>query len=709
MDPNLEIGLHKAESGEYVAELRFRMDDVDEVYRGQPKINLQELDNAPILDEELVPAVPLQPPNSAEALGPTYGKLLFNQLFDDQQLQAAFNNALALASGEDQPLHVRLFVGPTAPKLHRIHWELLHDPKRKEPLWKGDRVHFCRYLSSSEWRPVRRRPRESLRALIVVANPKDLDKFGMTPLIADEEIARAREDLGEIPADAVHGPDTLRQMRDKLRNEYDILYLVCHGSQEPDEDPRLWLEAANGEPDRKTGGVLVSLLADFWYRPRLVVLAACYGAKPADDTESANRGPVLTAVGPKLAEAGLPAVLAMQGQITIRTARDFMSRFFQELSQHGQVDRAATAARAVVKDRRDHWMPVLFSRISEGRIWSGSGADKKFSGWIGLHKAISDPKFRCVPILGWGLLEDLIGDTRELARRWALETDFAMAPHHREDLPQVTQYLAVTEGSSYSRNDLNDRLGRELTRRAARAPSAGKSVDDLLEEARTRRRKAGRLDPFDVLARLPFPLYVTTTPDDQMPRALRAVGKQPDVALCHWHDRGEELEWPTYERLKADPYYAPKANDPPLVYQLFGRLGLPHSLVLTEDDYFDFLIEANRDPNRRIPPGIRTALGSSLLLFLGFRMDEWDFRVLFRHLLALGGKWQLGRDYRHVAVQIDPEDGRILDPYRAKRYLSDYFQDAKVFIYWGSLEDFLRGLQSRCQNLMIPIGAETAP
>jgi CHAT domain/SIR2-like domain len=702
MSAYFEIGLHLADNGEYIAELRFRMGAVDLVYRGQPKFDMAKLDVAPMLDEDILPP---DPPGAADDQPVSYGKLLYNQLFAEANLRTAFNNSWVTASAADQPLRVRLFIGPTAQKLHRLHWELLHDPKEKDPLWKGNLVHFCRYLSSSDWRPVHRRAREALRALIVVANPADLKQYNMTSISPAEEVARAGEDLGEIPADAVFGPDTLVQMRNKLRGEYDIIYLVCHGGLGPTDDLRLWLEDANGQTERTAGGVLVTLLADLWHRPQLVVLAACYGAGAGEDTQSVNDGSILTAVGPKLAEAGLPAVLAMQGQVSMRTARSFMSEFFRELSRHGHVDRAATAARGAVKNRRDHWMPVLFSRISDGRIWSGSGVDEEFGGWKGLRDAITTHE--CVPILGWGLLESLVGGSREIARRWANDTDFAMAPHHREDLPQVAQYLAVMEGPLYPRRNLTERLRDELARRAAPGPHGQKSVDELLEMARARRREAGRFDPFDVLARLPFRLYVTTTPDDQMERALRAVGRPADVAVCRWHDR-DEVEWPVSQPLDKDLFYTPKSNNPPLVYQLFGRLGMPKSLVLTEDDYFDFLIEVNREPDRRLPPGIRTTLGKSALLFLGFRMEEWDFRVLFRHILGQGGKWRLSKDYRHVAVQIDPDDGRILDPHRARRYLSDYFQKADIFMYWGSVEDFLRGLQRRCQAMMIPAAAGAA-
>jgi len=48
--------------------------------------------------------------------------------------------------------------------------------------------------------------------------------------------------------------------------------------------------------------------------------------------------------------------------------------------------------------------------------------------------------------------------------------------------------------------------------------------------------------------------------------------------------------------------------------------------------------------------------------------------------------------YAHIAAQIDPEEGRILEPERARRYLEGYFRGSDISIYWGSVEDFVREL-----------------
>lgn len=77
-------------------------------------------------------------------------------------------------------------------------------------------------------------------------------------------------------------------------------------------------------------------------------------------------------------------------------------------------------------------------------------------------------------------------------------------------------------------------------------------------------------------------------------------------------------------------------------------------------------------------------------MFLGFRLDEWDFRVLYRSIMSQEGDRR--GEHTHVAVQIDPEEGRSIEPERARRYLESYFQGANITIYWGSTENFIKEL-----------------
>jgi hypothetical protein len=205
-------------------------------------------------------------------------------------------------------------------------------------------------------------------------------------------------------------------------------------------------------------------------------------------------------------------------------------------------------------------------------------------------------------------------------------------------------------------------------------------------------------EPHRILAQLGLKTYLTTNPDTLLETALTSAGREPSSAMCPWNEY--------VERGLDNPQTAPDSQHP-LVYHLFGRFGEPESIVLTEDDYFDYLIGAtsNRD---LIPAVVRRALSDTALLFLGFRLHDWGFRVLFRSVMRQEG-WARRLRYSHVAVQIDPEEGRFLEPGRARQYLKQSFQTDQIHIYWGSVEDFLRDLAGRWNAEIAPESTQTAP
>jgi hypothetical protein len=263
-----------------------------------------------------------------------------------------------------------------------------------------------------------------------------------------------------------------------------------------------------------------------------------------------------------------------------------------------------------------------------------------------------------------------------------------MAPYNRDELPQVAQFLAVDQDPAFPRENLEKHVIEALVERYGRelAPDVDRmSLDQLVAAVGAQRRAADEGEPHRVLARFPFPIFLTANPDNLLADALAAAGKAPQVVICPWNKdlaRSSSI-------FDDDPDYRPTVERP-LVYHLFGHLSQPDSVVLTEDDYFNYLIGVTRN-NKLIPEVVRRVLADTPLLFLGFHIDDWNFRVLFRSLMEREGNLRLSK-YAHAAVQIDPEEGRILEPERARRYLEAYFGGAAISIYWGTTEDFVRGL-----------------
>ncbi len=168
-----------------------------------------------------------------------------------------------------------------------------------------------------------------------------------------------------------------------------------------------------------------------------------------------------------------------------------------------------------------------------------------------------------------------------------------------------------------------------------------------------------------MLAELPLPI-LTTNYDDFMVQALRGAGKQPVEEFCRWTAR---------DSFGPSVFDAPGGFEPtverPLVYHLHGMLERPESLVLTEDDYVDFLVNL-ADPDV-VPPRIREALSDTMLLFIGYRLADWNFRVLYRGLFE---KVDPSGRRQNLTVQLRPAD--VPSPRAAKTYLDRYFDAMKV-------------------------------
>ena len=299
-----------------------------------------------------------------------YGEELTALLCADGRVATALARAIAAAQGAATPLRLRLDLDEGDPALHGLRWETLRDPSAPaRPLLGSERVRLSRFLGSSDMEPVRLRERAALRALIVVANPAGLASFQLAPLDVYGEVERAQAALGELPASVLAQsagrPATLGALVEALREGPAILYLVAHGTLLGDT-PYLWLENDAGKVARISGQVLVEQLQGLERRPALVVLGSCQsgGNGSADGA--------LAALGPRLVAAGIPAVLAMQGDVAQASVARFMPIFFRELLRDGLVDRAAAAGRAALADGADWWQPVLWLRVADGRLWANA-------------------------------------------------------------------------------------------------------------------------------------------------------------------------------------------------------------------------------------------------------------------------------------------------------------------------------------------------
>ena len=309
--------------------------------------------------------------NTFDDLGrPVYGSVLAGQVFPPGSPSLAdFRTCMALAA--NTALRVQISTSPEAASLQGIVWEAMRDPLSGALLTTGERVWFSRYLSSQDPRVVQPRPLGKLRAVAAAASPSDLKA---DPIAVEEELERARSGMRGI--DLRWLPDggqrsTLDNLVRLLRSPtaeraepVDVLYLVCHG-RFVDGASTLFLEDEQGRTAPVAGEEFVTRLSEFIQLPRLVVLVSCESAGP----ETAVASGALAALGPLLAQAGVPAVLAMHGRVSMTTMARFLPVLFEEIQREGQIDRAVAVARGAVREAFDAWMPVLFLRSKSGRLW----------------------------------------------------------------------------------------------------------------------------------------------------------------------------------------------------------------------------------------------------------------------------------------------------------------------------------------------------
>lgn len=630
------------------------------------------------------------------------GQVLSTALFSSNTVRDTFMAALTHASQTGMPLRIRLRVDPSTSALHSLPWEtLVHPAAPDTPLLRNGHCVFSRYLFTREFRRPMLRAKQDIKALLVIANPDDLSQL-FTPIDVSQELEIAQRALYPVRATtlAERGRATLQALMEELQNGADVLYLMCHGMMGP-KGPALWLEDAEGSADLVTGEEFAASIAALERPPSLIVLCSCQSAGAGTPARDA-----LTAIGPMLAKEGVPAVLAMQGKFSMETARIFMPTFFKELADHGEVDRAAASARAQVMHRADWWMPVVFTRLDSARIWypPGFGAsDDGMDPWDLIVDNLNEGE--CTPILGPTMNETLFGSRRDLAALWGEMYRYPMNGRDLEDLPQVAQYLAVTRQGAFPRRELCKSVYRRILERfPSDVPSelrdldsrAVKNLNRLISTVGCNIRARDPNDPHAVLASYRLPLYVTTDPSDLLIDALREAGANPRVRLLRWNDSAEScdkhyvLKSPVAANLMPSGEY-------PIVVKLFGDLSEQGSLVLTEDQFFDYLAKATSMKDA-LPPVVRSRLSNSSLMFVGFQADSWEFRVLFRSLLQQIEGRDLLKDYEHLSVQIDPNS--ILDPGSARRYIEQYLQTKtkRLRLYWGDVPTFICELKTRTQR-----------
>jgi formylglycine-generating enzyme required for sulfatase activity len=297
-----------------------------------------------------------------------YGASLSACLFGNSDFNSAWHSARAAAAVLGLPVRVRLYIDPAVSELNRLAWETLLDPDQNVPLFTGEKLLFSRFISSSTPFQFERPLREQLRALVVIANPSDLADYNLIPIDVAGELKTVQSGLPGIQLTTLAAPGeaTMDAIIEHLRSGVDLLYLVAHGGVfSRSKAAFVMLEDDNGQASPVEVSEINARLAELQELPLLAILVSCESAGVEDRSTDERPTNALLLLGPALASAGIPAVLAMQGQVSFDSMERFLPVFFEELQRHGEIDRALSAARGAIRQQVDWWMPALFSRLRD--------------------------------------------------------------------------------------------------------------------------------------------------------------------------------------------------------------------------------------------------------------------------------------------------------------------------------------------------------
>ncbi|RIK44050.1 MAG: hypothetical protein DCC55_03825 [Chloroflexi bacterium] len=292
-----------------------------------------------------------------------YGATLFDALFV-QEVGASFQRALALAQQQGASLRIRLNL-TDAPALAHLPWEYLYDHRQGRFLAQSLQTPIVRYLDLSG--PVKSLAvRPPLRVLVVIAHPPDAPPLDVVREWANiQQALQPLIDQGQIELEQLP-QGTLAALQDRLRsNPVHVVHFIGHGAfDDVAQDGLLLFENEQGA-SRFVGGERLGALLRNHLPVRLVVLNSCAGARAAVTDAFAG-------VAQTLVRQGIPAVIAMQYEITDRASRHFSQEFYASLADGLAVDAALTEARVALftRDHETEWgLPVLYLRAADGRIF----------------------------------------------------------------------------------------------------------------------------------------------------------------------------------------------------------------------------------------------------------------------------------------------------------------------------------------------------
>jgi hypothetical protein len=263
--------------------------------------------------------------------------------------------------------HVRVMLETNGASVSRIPWEFAVDPRIKDD-YLALRIALARRLRvSTPVPPLTVTP--PLRVLGVNAHPKDLPSLDATR--EQESVAH----LSSLSSDLVEVEwlqgDRWSDLSDALsQGGWHVLHFVGHGGYDEDTGSGYLVLSDEQGSSLPVSATRIGAAAASSGDLRLVVVNAC-------DSASTGAAGGFSSTAAKLMREGIPAVVAMQYEITDTAALAFAAGFYEALARGKPVDQAVTKAREILRvtqNSLEFATPVLFLASDETQLFDVTAA-----------------------------------------------------------------------------------------------------------------------------------------------------------------------------------------------------------------------------------------------------------------------------------------------------------------------------------------------
>jgi len=299
----------------------------------------------------------------------TFGGRLFKTVFKGEVLGCLERSLDETVHQPQTGLRVRLRL-TEVPELADLPWEYLYNPAINSFLALSVETPLVRYLElPRRITPLKVSP--PLRILVMISSPNDYPKLDV-----EHEWSKLQTALGDLVRE---GRVSLQRLsiaslaalqRQLTRDEYHVFHFIGHGGfDRTSQDGLLVLEDEFGK-GRPVSGQDVAMILHDENTLRLAVLNACEGAR-------SSRTDPFAGSAQSLVQQGIPAVIAMQFEISDRAAVIFAHEFYSQIALGYSVDAALSEARkAIFADGNAlEWgTPVLYLRSPDGRVFDVAGS-----------------------------------------------------------------------------------------------------------------------------------------------------------------------------------------------------------------------------------------------------------------------------------------------------------------------------------------------